>query len=186
MIRLTRSVFPIAAAAVLLIWISGSAPAVGTNGTPGTISVSSTEISGQAGKVLLVFAGSEGGPAGRLCAFVGTSDPFVLDPTVITEFPADGDPCGDPTDGVVFPAGDYTFEAGIYTGGSQTPEVQVQMQVTVDGNVEVQIDGSALSAPLFGDVNCNGVVDALDALAILRFAGDLPQNPPAGCPEIGS
>ncbi len=53
-------------------------------------------------------------------------------------------------------------------------------------NVEVQIDGSALFGILVGDLNCDGLVDALDALAILRFTGDLPLDPPAGCPDIGS
>jgi len=37
-----------------------------------------------------------------------------------------------------------------------------------------------------GDVNCSGVVDAVDALQILRHVASLPVNLPDGCPDIGS
>ncbi len=37
-----------------------------------------------------------------------------------------------------------------------------------------------------GDVDCNGVVNAVDALKVLRFVAGLPNNLPDGCPDIGS
>jgi len=39
---------------------------------------------------------------------------------------------------------------------------------------------------LFGDVDCNGSIDSVDALKILRYAAGLPVTPSAGCPSIGS
>lgn len=36
-----------------------------------------------------------------------------------------------------------------------------------------------------GDVNCDGQVDAIDALLLLRHVAGLPVNLPAGCPPIG-
>lgn len=39
---------------------------------------------------------------------------------------------------------------------------------------------------LWGDVDCDGDVDAVDALQILRFVAGLQPNQQAGCPPIGS
>jgi hypothetical protein len=39
--------------------------------------------------------------------------------------------------------------------------------------------------PVPGDVNCDGGVDALDALWLLRFVASLPHELPPGCPPIG-
>ena len=36
-----------------------------------------------------------------------------------------------------------------------------------------------------GYVNCDGVLNQIDALAILRYAGGVPLNLPAGCGGIG-
>jgi len=36
-----------------------------------------------------------------------------------------------------------------------------------------------------GDIDCNGTVDAVDALRILRYVAGLDPNVPAGCPPIG-
>ncbi len=37
-----------------------------------------------------------------------------------------------------------------------------------------------------GDMNCDGQVDAVDALSILRYVAGLPVTLPPGCPEIGT
>ena len=37
-----------------------------------------------------------------------------------------------------------------------------------------------------GDVDCNLVVDSIDALDVLRFAAGLPVTQPPGCREIGT
>lgn len=39
---------------------------------------------------------------------------------------------------------------------------------------------------LQGDVDCDGDVDTVDALFVLRDVAELPVNQPKGCPEIGS
>ena len=39
---------------------------------------------------------------------------------------------------------------------------------------------------IFGDVLCNGGIDAVDALAILRYVAGLPPLPAGiGCPDVG-
>ena len=38
----------------------------------------------------------------------------------------------------------------------------------------------------WGDVDCDGDVDSVDALTILRWIAALPVNQEPGCPEIGS
>ena len=45
---------------------------------------------------------------------------------------------------------------------------------------------SAAGTPLLGDVNCDGVVDTLDALAILRKVAVLPVYQVLPCPTIGA
>ena len=42
------------------------------------------------------------------------------------------------------------------------------------------------SGPLFGDVDCDGDVDAVDALKILRYVAQLTVQQEPGCPLIGS
>ncbi len=42
------------------------------------------------------------------------------------------------------------------------------------------------AAGVFGDVDCSGAVDSVDALLILRFAAHLAVNLPPGCPAIGA
>ena len=39
---------------------------------------------------------------------------------------------------------------------------------------------------LNGDINCDGVINSVDALFILRFVAQLPVDLPAGCPAIGA
>lgn len=38
--------------------------------------------------------------------------------------------------------------------------------------------------PIFGDIDCDDDVDAVDGLLILRFVAGLPVNLPAGCPPL--
>lgn len=44
--------------------------------------------------------------------------------------------------------------------------------------------GAAEEAP--GDIDCDGDVDSVDALKVLRHVGGLPADQPGGCPEIGA
>jgi hypothetical protein len=40
-------------------------------------------------------------------------------------------------------------------------------------------------AGVFGDMDCDDDVDAIDALQILRYLAAMPVNLPQGCPELG-
>lgn len=114
---------------------------------PGTITVSTTAITGQNGKMLLVFATSatQEGQLGVACIPI-TSDSFEVPSTALTEVPA-GNPCAGGTPTVVFPEGSYAITAGIYTPGSQSAEAEVATTVDIagDGVASVQLVGSALS-----------------------------------------
>ena len=38
---------------------------------------------------------------------------------------------------------------------------------------------------LWGDVNCDGVINVMDALAIILYGADYPYGTSDGCPPIG-
>ncbi len=115
---------------------------------PGTITVSATTITGQNGKMLLVFAtaAAQQGQLGVACIPI-TSDAFEVPSTPLTEVP-EGNPCAGGTATAVFPEGSYTVTAGIYTPGSQTAEAQASMTIDIvgDGVGSLQFTGAALSA----------------------------------------
>ena len=50
----------------------------------------------------------------------------------------------------------------------------------------VDVSPAGTTQRVFGDVDCDGDVDSVDALAILRKIVEFPVNQEAGCPEIGS
>lgn len=113
---------------------------------PGTVAITSSAISGQAGKVLLVFATPAGGgqQVAVACTQI-TSDSFELPATVMTEVPAGNNPCEGGTGEATFDEGTYSLVAGVYVGGQQTPEAQATVNVTVAGDVTAEIDGAELS-----------------------------------------
>ncbi|MBI2913909.1 MAG: hypothetical protein HYY03_08320 [Chloroflexi bacterium] len=151
-----RSFLPLLCLAIGIAWLSLGAGAGAAAAQPGKITVSSTAITGQTGKTLLVFALPQQGPdtGGRICAQIDES-PFILAPTVVTDQPPDN-PCGPPTPETVFPAGTYGVFAGVYQPGSQTPEKEAKVIVELDGDESVELDGSLLSA---------GALPILDQLA---------------------
>jgi hypothetical protein len=107
--------------------------------------VTSSAIRGQNGRVLLVFATQEGrGPLARACIRI-TSDSFSVSGGAMTDVPAGNDPCGDSSQTTTFPEGKYTITAGVYAPPGQTPEKQVTLTVEVKGNIQVTLDGNALS-----------------------------------------
>jgi hypothetical protein len=171
--------------AAAVVSVLSNAGAADSAGGAGTITVSSTAIHRQQGKVLVVVINDPGGASGRLCANID-SNAFVLAPAVLTQFPNGGSPCGDQTSEAVFPEGSYQLTAGVYVGGSQTPEKQVQVTVDVSGDSQVELDGAALSGALFGDVDCNGRVTIGDAQKIARVVIGLTIIQALGCPEIGT
>lgn len=90
--------------------------------------------------------------------------------------------------------------SGNWTADFSTPGDEGGEDQTIDiafgQNLEVGVnqaddDGDVtqihmLVAPADGDVNCDGKVDAIDALTILRHIAGLTVNLPPGCPPIGS
>lgn len=126
---------------------TGAATTLGGS-APGTITVATTAITGQNGKILLVFATSatQQGQLGVACIPI-TSDAFEVPSTPLSEVPA-GNPCAGGTATVAFPEGSYTITAGIYTPGSQTAEAEASMTIDIvgDGVGSLQFNGSALSA----------------------------------------
>jgi hypothetical protein len=111
---------------------------------PGTITLTSSAISGQSGKILLVFAtGGDGNRVARLCQPI-SSDEYELPGSAMTEIPAQ-DPCGNDPDVVTFDEGTYQLTAGIYVGGEQTPAKTTTLTVDVAGDVTAELDGAELS-----------------------------------------
>lgn len=145
---------PALAAAALLIVVacggSGSqtvtSPGAVSSGTPGTVTISSTVIQNQTGKVLVVLAAQEGqsGMVARACIQIA-SNSFTVSSTAMVEMAASGNPCDASSTTKAFSPGRYTLTAGIYTGGSQTPEKTTAQAFQVSGNVSVAVDGTALS-----------------------------------------
>ena len=150
---------------------------------PGKITVSSSAITGQNGKALVMGVNMQGVPPAGACVFLD-SDSYSLAPTVLIDTPGQGGPCGGSTPETVFPAGTYTVSAGIYMPGSQTPERQVQAEVVVDGDKTVKLDGAALAPGATGDVNCDGGIDSVDALFTLRRVANI--KPFADCIAAGN
>ena len=65
------------------------------------------------------------------------------------------------------------FDAGLETNTGDCPEM----------GEEVDVQGFSLLA--WGDVDCNGTVDPVDGLKLLRFDAGLSVDQEEGCPEIG-
>jgi len=72
------------------------------------------------------------------------------------------------------------FDAGLST--SQSPGCPPIGAVTRVFAARVA-GGSEL---VWGDVDCSGEVNPVDALKLLRYDAGLTVNQPAGCPQIGS
>ncbi len=115
---------------------------------PGTITVtSSSPISGQNSKILLVSAAPQSGgpPTAEACIQI-KSDRFTVPATVMTDKKAaDAAPCSGSAPKTTFSEGTYTVSAGIYAPPAQTPDKEVKLTVQVKGDVTIQVDGAALS-----------------------------------------
>jgi hypothetical protein len=113
---------------------------------PGTITITSSAIANQPGKILVITAQPEGGGelAGRACIPI-TSSSFTVPATVMVEIASSGNPCDPAATTKVFAAGRYSITAAVFVGGSQTPEKTTTQTVEVSGNVTASVDGAALS-----------------------------------------
>lgn len=119
--------------------------AAGPASGPGTLTLTSSALRGQNDRVLLVFVTQEGrGPLARACIRV-TSNAFTVGATEMTDVPAGNDPCSGSSPSTRLPEGRYTITAGIYAPPAQAPDKQVTVTVEVKGNVQVALDGNALS-----------------------------------------
>ncbi len=128
---------------------SSPAPTAGQSAAgsgPGNISLTSSTIGRQSGRVLLVNVAPQEGGAALARACIGIqSDRFAAPVTVMTDISPDGNPCGPATPATRLPEGTYTLTAGIYAPPAQKAEVETSQTVRVSGDTAVQIDGAALS-----------------------------------------
>ena len=126
----------------------GATPAGSPTPSAATITITSGEIAGQSGKMLLVLAMPQGGgsPMARACIPI-TSGSFTPPATVLTDVLSADNPCEGSTSQTVFTPGSYTVTAGIYQPPAQEPEKDFTVTVAVTGDepVEVEIDAASLS-----------------------------------------
>ncbi len=116
--------------------------------TAGTVTVSTSAISGQSGKMLLIIATgtADGSQAGVACVPID-ADPFTMRPTMLTEVPSGGNPCAGGGAVAVLADGAYTLTAGVYVGGSQQPDAQMSIQFDMNGGAfTAELMGAELSA----------------------------------------
>jgi hypothetical protein len=114
---------------------------------PGSITITSGPIAGQANKVLLISAAPQtgGAPIAEACVQI-KSDRFAVPATVMTDKKAsDQAPCSGSAAKTTFPEGTYTVTAGVYAPPAQAPEKEVKLTVQVKGDATIQIDAAALS-----------------------------------------
>jgi hypothetical protein len=70
-----------------------------------------------------------------------------------------------------------------YVGG--LPVNQTLPCPEAGSTVGITVDGAPSQRP-WGDADCNGAVNAVDALQVLRHVAGLPANRPPGCPALGA
>jgi hypothetical protein len=124
--------------------IDGSKLSGTTAGEPGRITVTVSEITGQAGKIFMILGQNN---AGSLCAMIDADSWALPTPGALTELPGGGGgPCGEGTPEVAFPAGDTRLTVAVVVPGNSSPEASIDMVVPVNGDITVTIDGGRLSA----------------------------------------
>lgn len=170
-------------AALLVLGAAGVTPAGAGNSF--TIIGQSSLIVGQSGKVVRITAAPAGTsvPVARACYDIDSSL-FVLPPMDLTEAPSSGDICSGSTPVASVPEGDYTVTGGVYEPGSDTPEKEVQLLLTVHGTRFATLNGRGLSADPAGDANCDGQLDGADIAGVLRRVAEAPPYP--SCIESGN
>jgi hypothetical protein len=136
----------LAASALFLACSSDDAGTDPSGSGPGTITITSSAIANQSGKILVVTAQPEGGGelAGRACIPI-TSNAFTAPATVMVEMAQSGNPCDAAANPKTFASGRYTLTASVFVPGSQTPEKTSTTTVDVSGDVSASVNGGALS-----------------------------------------
>jgi hypothetical protein len=145
--------------------------------------VTTTNITGQEGKVLVFSAQPEAGEMKVACAQI---DAAVFDtPNLLLKEAGQGaNPCDTGLPDAFILPGQMTITAGVYVGGSQTPERQVSTTVNVQDESTWQLDGVALTADTAGDSDCDRETDSVDALQVLRNVAGI--GAPAACLDAGN
>ena len=110
-------------------------------GSPGTISVSSTPITGQSGRIVILSVQSA---TAGICVAIN-SDAFSLLSAKLLDLTGAPNPCEATGAAKSFPAGSYIVTAGVYVPGEHTPSASTAIAVDVDGDVTAIIDGTKLS-----------------------------------------
>lgn len=109
---------------------------------PGRILVSSSTITGQKGKLLIIT-----GPTSRsgICVSID-SDSWSLDEAPLIARAAESGPCDVLTDDAIFEPGEHILSASLFTpgipGAERTAAATVEL---IDGDVRIELDGSKLS-----------------------------------------
>lgn len=147
--------------------ISIGANSICSSPSPGVVRFAGASSNGLAGGILLGTATFTAGDAAGV---------YVLDATIVTLT----DPTGIDIQGIT--AGDGTI-----TITQPTPSPTATPQPTPSPTPTPGPSLTPSPAPRrWGDVNCSGAADAVDALAILRKVGGLPVSQVAPCPTIGA
>ena len=126
-----------------------TSPAAGSpaaQGGPGAVTVTSSTITGQTNKLMVILAAPEAGgaPLAQACVPI-TSDRFSAPSTVMVDMPAGQPPCTGSRSKIELPEGTYTVTASILVPPAQKAEVETKQTVRVSGDVTVKIDGAPLS-----------------------------------------
>ncbi|HSP56161.1 MAG TPA: hypothetical protein VLS25_11305 [Dehalococcoidia bacterium] len=159
------------AALVGLLLVSGGPTASRAAGFQ--VPISTGTITGQQGKMLLFFATPAGGGETSVACASIDADVYDTPDLVLKEMPQSGNPCeGGTPDAFILP-GTTTVTAGVYVGGSQTPEKQVSTTVDVQFDFPLILDGTVLSADTVGDADCSRKANSVDALQMLRHLASL-------------
>ena len=101
----------------------GQTPTSPSSSGSGTVTITSTAITNQSGRILVVTATAEGQSTlvGRACIRID-SNAFTVAPTTLVEIAASGDPCDPASVTKTFAAGRLLLTEGIFVPGAQTPE----------------------------------------------------------------
>ncbi len=124
------------------IAVSGVVAACGDGAAPGTITVTTTGVTGFQGKLLITEAKLVGRQAAIHCAPIA-ADPFSS--TVVLETIVGPTPC-EASSPVSLDPGTYDLLTVVIMGGAVTPDVCARAQAVVDGDVAVTMPALTAAA----------------------------------------
>jgi hypothetical protein len=116
--------------------------AVDAAATEGLLTITVNNITGGTGKIVLVGVLGSNGFAANICEAV-SADPGTV--SAIARTPGSSNPCDLGADHI-FPNGTYDLTGGLYTPGSQTPDLCTSGSVTILGDTTVVMPDLAACA----------------------------------------